>query len=264
MIMAKYPELKALILDMDGVLWRDTEPIGNLPSIFKRIDDLGLKFVLATNNGSKTITEFLDKLTGFGLILAPQQIVTSAMATGSYLTRRFPQKGQVYVVGSTGLKSTLAGYGFIHDELITAQSGLAVVIGLDLEVNYEKLAKASSLVRAGLALIGTNPDITYPTPQGLLPGAGTIIRAVETASEVDAIIIGKPKPELFIKALEVLGTLPHETLVVGDRLETDIAAAQATGCLSALVLSGASTLEQAQNWYPQPDIIVKDLAELIR
>ncbi len=263
MLIDYFPNIKAIILDMDGVLWRDKEPIGNLPLIFQTISKQGLKCILATNNATKTISEYIEKLKGFDVTITQDQIVTSAMATGNYLKQKFSQQGNVFILGSSSLKETLEEYGFFSVEDPNQDNILAVVAGLDRDLTYEKLAKATSLVRKGIPLIGTNPDITYPTPNGLLPGAGTIIKAVEIASESEAIIIGKPKPELYLMALRQLEITPQDTLVVGDRLDTDILGAQEIGCLSALVLSGATSYEQAQLWYPKPEFIVKDLESLL-
>jgi len=261
MILEKFPNLKALILDMDGVLWQDTEAIGNLPAIFERIENLGLKVVLATNNATRNVDEYIQKLAGFGVSLGKEKIITSSQATGAYLADHFPQNSPIYVLGTDSLKATLAGYGFQHSDADTLP--VAVVVGLDRHITYAKLVKANAFVRQGALLIGTNPDVTYPTPSGLQPGAGTIVKAVETASETEALIIGKPKPELFNIAMHRMQVQPHETLAVGDRLETDIAAAQSVGCRSALVLSGSSTLEQARRWSPQPDLIANDLEALL-
>jgi len=125
------------------------------------------------------------------------------------------------------------------------------------------LKTASLLVRSGAPFIATNPDKTLPTPVGLVPGAGTLVAAVQTATDVAPYYVGKPAPELYNLALERLGTSPVNTLVVGDRLETDIAGAQALGCLTALVLSGATTAEMAAGWRPAPDCIARDLADLL-
>ncbi len=264
MILNKFPGIKALILDMDGVLWRDTQAIGDLPAIFDKVKRLDLQLLLATNNATRSIDEHMLKLNGFGVNVDKSQVINSAQAVAVYLSKRFPQKGDVYVVGEPGLKSTLSDNGFIHAESCTPDTALAVIASLDYSFTYEKLKKATLLVRSGLPVIGTNPDTTYPTPQGQTPGSGTIIKAIETSSEVQAVIIGKPQPLLYSIALDKLGTEPQETLAVGDRLETDIAGAQAAGCLTALVLSGVSTLDQAKQWYPQPDVICQDLEELIQ
>lgn len=263
LLLEKYPEIKALLIDMDGVLWHDTEPIGNLPEIFKKINSYGYKYLFLTNNATKTFEDYQKKFKGFGLSLIKDQLLTSSMATAAYLRHKFPLGGNVYVVGSDALKSTLAENGFFHVEDVQAPKAVAVIAGLDFDMTYEKIKSAALLIRKGVPFIGTNYDVTYPTPNGLYPGAGTIVRAVEAAAEKDAIIIGKPKPAMFKMAIEKLLTSPRETLVIGDRIDTDIAGAQGFGCPSALVLSGVSSLEQAKKWSPSPDIIVNSLDDLM-
>ena len=256
--------IKALILDMDGVLWRENTPIGDLPAIFARIRERGLKVALATNNATRTVDEYLQKLAGFGVTLEPWQIITSSLATADTLAKEFPDGGAVFVVGENGIQRTLEERGF--RPIIDPQDEtrvVAVVTGMDRSVSYQKLRRATLHIRAGVPFYGTNPDRTFPTPQGLAPGAGSILAAIESATDVKPIIIGKPQPAMMDMALEKLGTKPEESLVVGDRLETDIAAGQASGCKTALVLSGVSTREQAEAFRPAPDFIVKDLSSLI-
>jgi len=256
--------IKALILDMDGVLWRDNTPIGDLSTIFGRMRERGLKVALATNNATKTVDEYLEKFSGFGVTLKPWQVVSSASAAADILGKRFPNGGAVFIVGENGLQRALEECGFSpitdpEDESVP----VAVIGGFDRDVTYEKLRRATLYIRAGVPFYGTNPDKTFPTPLGLIPGAGAILAAIEAATGVQPIIIGKPQPAMMYTALEKLGTGPEETLVVGDRLETDIAAGQAAGCRTALVLSGVSSREQAESWQPAPDIIVEDLTTLV-
>ena len=256
--------IKALILDMDGVLWRDNTPIGDLPAIFARIRERGLSVALATNNATRTVDEYLDKFSGFGVTLEPWQIISSAAAAADILSKRFPNAGPIFIVGEKGLQHALEERGFSSitdpdDETVP----LAVVGGFDRSVTYAKLRRATLHIRAGIPFYGTNPDKTFPTPQGLIPGAGAILAAIETATDVKPILFGKPLPAMMYMALEKLGTGPQETLVVGDRLETDIAAGQAAGCKTALVLSGVSSREQAERWQPAPDLIVEDLSSLV-
>lgn len=256
--------IKALILDMDGVLWRADTPIGDLPAIFARMRERGLKVALATNNATQTVDQYLEKFSGFGVTLQPWQIVSSAHAAAVALSKQFPDGGPVFVVGENGLQRALKESGFrpITDpdnEIVP----VAVVAGMDRSVTYGKLSRATLHIRAGVPFYGTNPDKTFPTPMGLVPGAGSILAAIEAATSVSPIIVGKPLPDMMHVALEKLGTPPEETLVVGDRLETDIAAGQAAGCKTALVLSGVSNREQAEAWQPAPDVIAQDLAALI-
>jgi 4-nitrophenyl phosphatase len=251
--------LKALILDMDGVIWRDAEPIGDLPGIFGRIHDRGLKVVFATNNATRSVNQYLSKLEKLGVRAAPWQVVTSAVSTAEYLKQRHPEGGEVFIVGEEGLVITLEEYGFSHGD----HNPLAVVAALDHDINYQKLAAAAVLIRKGILFIGTNPDRTFPSPQGLVPGAGAIIAALEAASDVKAVIIGKPQPTMFQQALERLEIASNEALVVGDRLETDIAGGQSAGCPTALVLSGVTTQAMAEKWNPTPDLILPDLTSLL-
>jgi len=256
--------IKALILDMDGVLWRDNTPISDLPAIFARIHERGLKVALATNNATRSVEEYLQKLVGFGVKLEPWQIISSALAAADVLAKRFPDGGPVFVVGENGIQRTLEERGFQPSvDPDDETTPVAVVSSFDRSVTYQKLRRATLHIRAGAPFYGTNPDKTFPTPQGLVPGAGSILAAIEAATSVEPMIIGKPQPAMMYMALEKLGTSPNETLVVGDRLETDIAAGQAAGCKTALVLSGVSTMEQAKKWQPAPDFIFDDLAALL-
>ncbi len=248
--------IRGLILDMDGVLWRDHEPIGDLPAIFDRITSLGLRVILATNNATRTVASYLEKLAGFGVHLEPWQIITSSQATAQYLHQQHPEGGKVFVVGEAGLLEALREKGFTNDP----DQACTVIAGMDRHLTYDKLSRATLLIRAGAAFVGTNPDRSFPTPAGLVPGAGSILALLETASDVSPIIVGKPGPIMYQQALERLGTAPEDTLAVGDRLETDILGGQNTHCKTALVLSGVTTREQALAWTPAPDLITEDLA----
>ena len=252
--------IRSLILDMDGVLWHDSDPIGDLPAIFAEINRRNLRVVFATNNATKTIDQFVRKLASFGVQAEPWQVVTSATATAHLLKQQHPQGGTVYVVGEAGLIQILAEAGFRH----SSQNPLAVVVGMDRHLTYEKLKQATLLIRSGVPFIGTNPDKTFPTPKGLVPGTGAVLAALEAASDTPPQVIGKPSPLMYRFALERLDTTPEETLIVGDRLETDIAGAQALGSPCALVLSGVTTREQAAAWQPAPEMIAENLAAVIR
>lgn len=263
MILDSWPQLRGVILDMDGVLWKDAEPIGNLPAIFARLAELDLKVSLATNNATRTVEDYRQKIRGMGVELEPWQIVNSSQAAGFYLKGKHPMGGAVFVVGEAGLKSTLAEYGFEAVDQPEGRQILAVVAGMDRTLTYEKARRATLLVRQGVQFIGTNPDQTFPTPEGLVPGAGSILALLQTATSVRPTICGKPAPTLFNLAMERMGTKTFETLVVGDRLDTDIAGGQAIGCVTAVVLSGVSSIQDVQAWQPAPDIVSADLETLI-
>ena len=251
--------INALILDMDGVLWRDSQSIGDLPTIFSRITQCGLKISLATNNSTLSVEQYLKKLRSFGVSLAPEQIVNSSMAVVHYLSQRYPNGGNVHIIGEEGLIQTLANSNFQQGE----GAVLAVVVSMDRQLTYEKLRRAALLIRSGIPFIGTNPDKTFPTPEGLVPGAGAILAAVEAATSIEPVIVGKPSPEMYLVAMERMEVLPEATLVVGDRLETDIAGGQQLGCQTGLVLSGVTSLQAARSWVPAPDWIEPDLTTLL-
>lgn len=255
----KATQVKALILDMDGVVWRGGQPIGDLPAIFARINALQLKVLLATNNSTRSVDQFISRLQGFGVNLEKWQVINSAEASAEILKEKYPAGGPAYFLGEVGLNQAMQAAGFYH-EPETAQF---VIAGLDRKLTYESLSQATLLIRSGAPFFGTNADRSLPTPRGLEPGAGSILAAIEAATDVPPIVFGKPQPDMYQVALDRLHTAPSETLVVGDRLETDIAGAQNLGCLAGLVLSGASDEKQASQWRPPPDIIAQDLTSLL-
>ncbi len=259
MINRLIPQIEGLILDMDGVLWRGSEPIGDLPAEFAQIQAMGLKFVLATNNSVRTPEEHLAKLRAFGVDVGPDKLINSSMAVIYLLKAYYPEGGPVYVVGSNGLKQQLSEAGYPHAE----ENVLAVVVGLDREFDFAKLARANRLIRAGAKFIGTNPDVTFPMPDGLGPGAGSILAAIAAATQTEPVIAGKPESAMMRMALERMGIGAETALAVGDRLDTDIASAQGIGCRTAVVLTGVATVDTIAAWSPQPDLVAADLAAIL-
>jgi len=252
--------IRGLILDMDGVIWRGPQPIGDLPRIFDRIDSAGYKVVLATNNASRSAHQHLDHIASFGVSnLAESQVINSLQAATALLVDRFPRRGPVYLIGEPALAEVITAAGFTID----SEHGLAVVVGIDRSFTYAKLAAAQRLILNGALFIATNTDRTFPIPGGLTPGTGALIAAIQAATEVEPIVAGKPSPALYEMALQRMGLQPDEALVVGDRLETDIVGAQALGCRTALVLSGVSTAQQAADWSPALDLILPDLTAVL-
>lgn len=251
--------LRALLLDMDGVLWRDMEPIGDLPAILSKITAKGLKVAYVTNNATRTVEQYQEKFRSFGVEAAADQIFTSSKATAQYLSQQHPERGRVYVVGERGLREALEEEGFT----IGDKDCIAVAVGLDRELTYDKLKRATLLITGGAEFIGTNPDLTLPSPEGEVPGAGSILAALEASTSVKPTIIGKPERALLDAAMAALGVSPAETLMVGDRAETDVAAGQKAGCRTALVLSGVTSGQAGRTWKPAPDYIEKDLKALI-
>jgi len=282
------PNIKSLILDMDGVLWKDSSPIGDLPAIFARIRQRGLKVVFATNNGTRTPEQYSERLAGFGVQAETWQVVTSSLVVAELLARRFSPplppasrppsspntwRGRggggdgegikVFAIGEEGVMKALRDKGFELLPVEEAEKAQAVVMGIDRQINYNKMREAALLVRRGLPFYATNPDKTFPTPRGEIPGAGAWISVIVTATGIEPIYAGKPAPYQLELARERLGTVKEETLVVGDRLETDVAGGQAAGCPVALVLSGVSTREQADAWRPKIEMVAENLTRLV-
>ena len=257
------PKIKALILDMDGVMWKGDSPIGDLPAIFEHIRLLGLKYAFATNNGTRTPEQYVKRLEGFGLHIDPWQVVTSSLGVAHLLAQKYPSGGPVFAIGEEGVLAALREKGFTPLSVEDAHQAQAVIMGIDHQICFEKMVEAALLVRQGIPFFATNPDKTFPTPRGEIPGAGAWISVIVTATGVEPVYAGKPSPYLIDLAVERLGTTKTSTLIVGDRLETDIAGGQAAGCPVALVLSGVSSRESGERWRPKVDLIAKDLAALV-
>jgi 4-nitrophenyl phosphatase len=257
------PGIKSLVLDMDGVLWKADAPIGDLHAIFEKINVSGLKVAFATNNGTRTPQQYVERLAGFGVQAELWQVITSPLGVVQLLSQRFPSGGPVFAIGEAGVMQALRDNSFEPMPVEESEKAIAVVMGIDRQISFDKMAAATLLVRRGTPFYATNPDKTFPTPRGEIPGAGAWVSVVVTASGVEPIYAGKPEPYLIERARQRLGSAKNEALVVGDRLETDIAGGQAAGCPVALVLSGVSTRQQGQAWKPDVDVIAEDLYSLV-
>lgn len=262
----KFSAVDAVVLDMDGVLWRGNDPLPGMQEVFQWFDEQAIPFALATNNSGKTPADYIQKLRRMGVQGVPESaIVTSGMATAMYLQKRYPAGTRVHVFGMDGLRRIMDAAGFDTADA-DGQTPNVVVAGINFDLTYERLKKAALYVRDGATFIGTNDDSTFPSPEGLVPGAGSMIAALETATGQQATIIGKPGLPMFEAALEIVRTAPERTLMVGDRLNTDIQGAQQAGMKTALVLTGITSpdeLSSAENdiW---PDVAFEGLPELLR
>ncbi len=255
-----FERIEALICDMDGVLWRGSMALPGLTELFDFFRASKIKFALATNNSRNTPADYVKKLADMGVAgVEPQHIVTSGTATVSYMKTRFPPGTSLYVIGGDGLKRMLSAAGF---SLVEAGAEV-VVCGIDFDFTYEKARTATLLIRAGAQFIGTNPDSSFPSPAGLVPGAGSLLAMIAAASGTSPTVIGKPERGMFDAALKQLGTRPQATLMVGDRINTDIMGAQALGIKTALVMTGVETEESLQSSEAQPDAVFRGLPELL-
>jgi len=267
--MAKIDNVKGLIIDMDGVLWHGDKPISGLKAFFSTLRDLGLPFVLATNNASLTQRQYIDKLAKMGVTVIADEVLTSSMATAKYLVKQQPgDKKRVFVIGESGLKEPLEKQGFILTDLYEVdgngkQRGADLVVsGLDRTLTWDKLATATLNIKKGAAFYATNADTTLPTELGDVIGNGGTIAALEAATGVKAISIGKPEPILYQQALSTLGTTQAETVAIGDRLNTDILGAVNAGIRSILVLTGISDRNELAEVDYQPTWVLDDLESI--
>lgn len=256
--------IRTVLLDMDGVLWRGADPVLDIQALFKDILKAGCQVFCVTNNSTKSVAMYQETLAGFGVSLDPGQFVTSAVATAAYLADRYPRGSSLFVVGEQGLRDTIQDSGFHLVAGPDEGDVAAVVVGLDRDLTYQKLNLAVRYLRSGAVFVGTNPDRTIPTPAGPAPGAGSLIAAVETSTGVEATMIGKPASHLFNLAISRSGGRAEETLMIGDRLETDILGAQRLGIRTGLVLSGISSREEADSWQPPPDRIAENAGVIIQ
>ncbi len=259
----KFSRLGGVVLDMDGVLWRGSQPLLAMDILFEWLYESEMPFVLATNNSSRTRSDYVQKLADFGVQVTQERIVTSATATAAYLQTEYPAGARIHVVGMHGLRTILdeAGFDIRDDE---GQPPELVVAGMDFELTYNKLSVASTHLFNGARFIGTNPDLTFPTPDGLVPGTGSILAALEAATGQKPFVIGKPHAPMFEMAMQILGTSPQETLMVGDRLNTDIEGGKAVGMPTALLLTGVTTQEQLTQSSIWPDVAYEGLPELLK
>jgi 4-nitrophenyl phosphatase len=255
---AKLSTFHYLITDMDGVLWRGREPLPGLVEFFQFLRRHDIHFVCATNNASTLAEKLAERLQGWGADVEPDEIVTSSNATADYLADTLPAGARLYVVGMEGLRVALEQKGFVLAEDDVA----AVVAGIDWQFTYDHLKRAALNIRAGAKFIGTNGDRTFPSSEGIIPGAGAILAAIETGTGVKPIVMGKPERYLYETALKRMQAAPAQTLVLGDRLETDILGAVRLNLKSALVLSGVTTREQLAASEYQPDWVFDDITAL--
>jgi 4-nitrophenyl phosphatase len=253
-------QVRGLILDMDGVLYRGNQPIPGARELFPAMRAEGIAYVCLTNNATLTSQDFSDKLARMGISVPPDNILTSAGATAIYLQQQFPEGGGVYVLGEAGLVSSMSSMQAFH---LDGWQPNFVVAGLDFDFNYDALQRACSAIRRGAHFIATNADATLPVEGGeLWPGAGSIVAAIETCSDVKATVIGKPNIYMADMALQRLGLPADQVLCVGDRLETDILFGARAGIATALVLTGVSTRDDIPAAPAAPTYTFDDLYAL--
>ena len=258
---AALKKVKALFLDMDGVLWTDNREIGNLHQVFEDIAKTGLRVLFGSNNATRTPDEYCQKLASFGVDVSPDQFFTSGIGTVWQLRKDFPEGARVYVFGSDSLKKLLEDSGFS----VAEENADAVLVSLDRAISYEKISRAMiEICEHGASFYATNTDSTFVTENGWRPGGGVMVNCVQTCTGKKPFVIGKPNTVMIEMACRANGLQPDEILAVGDRYETDIQGGINFGARTALVLTGYETPESVKTLDPQPDLVCADLAEVVR
>jgi 4-nitrophenyl phosphatase len=249
--------LRNFIIDMDGVLYRGREPVPGAGAFLAHLSAEGAPFVLTTNNSTLTPEQYVAKLGAMDVKVTPDHILTSGQATALYLSQTAPPKARIYAIGEDGLLEALEEQGF-HP---TDRDIEYVVVGMDRQLTWHKLRVAALAIRAGATFVGTNPDTTLPTEDGLVPGNGASLAALEVATGIAPMIIGKPQPTLLELAMERMGVTREGTAIIGDRLETDILGGKNAGLTTVLVLSGITQPEELEHSPYQPDLVFESVRE---
>lgn len=251
-------DVRGLVIDMDGVLWRGDTPVPGLVEFFDLLRRRQIRFRLATNNPTRTPEQYVTKLAAMGVSVTADEILTSAVVTAQYLAAN-AAGARVHVIGTASLREALAAHGL---QVSNGGSADVVAVGLDPQLTYSQLAEAALLIRAGARFVGCNPDPTLPSERGLLPGNGATLAYLHTATGVAPLIIGKPERAIFDAALTAMHVAPGEAATLGDRLDTDILGGQRAGMRSILVLSGATDRALLASSAIQPDWVFDSIREL--
>jgi len=257
--MHKLRDKKGFICDMDGVIYHGDKLIDGAKQFVDWAKSEGKKFLFLTNSSSKSPKELRQKLARLGIEVSTDDFITSAMATASFLASQNPNVG-VYVIGESGLINALHDAGFYIDHVNPAY----VVVGESRTYNFEQVEMAVNLVLEGAKLIATNSDLTGPSERGIAPACRAMVAPIEMATGRQAYFIGKPNPLIMREAMKRLGCTPTDTLIVGDRMDTDIIAGIESQIETALVLSGITTRENLKMFPYQPNHILDSVADIIK
>jgi HAD superfamily hydrolase (TIGR01457 family) len=249
--------VSALIVDLDGVVWLGKRPIEGAAEALRRLEESGKRIAFLTNNSTLSRRDCIRRLGKMGI--RTERVITSSYGAALWVARE--GRGRVYAIGERGLREELrlAGHELVGEG--EAEGATHVVVGLDRRLNYGKLAAGMRAILSGAKFIATNRDCSFPTEEGLLPGAGAVVSFLEAAtSRPPDVVIGKPEPFLVELALKELGSKRGETALIGDRMDTDVVVGKRMGLLTILVLTGVSKEPHGRQ---RPDLVVKNLSDLL-
>lgn len=250
-------EPKNFITDMDGVLIKGTQLIPGADGFIHRLEELGREYLVLTNNPLYTPRDLAHRLQRFGLEIPAERLFTSAMATASFLQSQRPE-GTAFVIGESGLTQAIHDIGYV----ITDSDPDYVILGETDSYNYKIITQAIRLIDAGARFIATNPDVTGPTEAGIVPGCGAMAALLEKATGKAPFYVGKPNPLMMRSALNYLDVHSEDTVMIGDRMETDIVAGVESGMRTILVLTGVARREDVESFPYRPTWIMDSIADI--
>jgi NagD protein len=251
-------EIRSWLMDMDGVLVSEQNAIPGANEFLTRLRELGMPFLVLTNNSIYTQRDLTARLRRTGLDVPEKSIWTSALATAQFLEDQRPN-GTAFVIGESGLTTALHDHGYTLSETDPDY----VVLGETRTYSFERITQAIRLIAGGSRFIATNPDNVGPTPEGLLPATGSVAALVSRATGVDPYYVGKPNPLMMRSALNTIEAHSETTAMIGDRMDTDIVAGLEAGLETILVLSGVTTPGEVEGYSYRPSKIVDSVADLI-
>ncbi len=264
--MEKLKDIKLFLLDMDGTIYIDNTLIDGAKDFFEELIKQKKDYVFLTNNSSKGVEQYLEKLHKLNIRANKENMFTSAQATSIYLKEK-KENATLYVVGTESLKRELSLQGFLIEDDITKRIDF-LVVGYDTELNYKKIKDACYLLNRGIEYIATNPDLVCPTgKKEFIPDCGSICNMLETATKRTPLYIGKPKKEM-VEIVSKIKKIPLENIaVIGDRLYTDIACGINAGISSLCVLTGETQKEDLVTTQYKPTYVfnsIKDIYNVIK
>ncbi|WP_137119790.1 HAD-IIA family hydrolase [Segeticoccus rhizosphaerae] len=246
------------LTDMDGVLVREDRAIDGAPEFIGRLMEIGRRFLVLTNNSIYTPRDLRARLSASGIDIPEEAIWTSALATAQFLEEQRPG-GSAFVVGEAGLITALHDIGYT----MTDRNPDYVVLGETRTYSFEAITRAIRLVEGGARFIATNPDPSGPSPAGSLPATGAVAALISRATQVDPYFVGKPNPLMMRSALNQISAHSETTVMVGDRMDTDVISGLEAGLRTVLVLTGSTRAEQVERFPFRPTRVVDSVADLI-
>ena len=255
--------IRHVALDMDGTIYMGSTLFPFTKGFLKRLNDNGIGYSFLTNNPSKSIGDYLHKLSSMGIEASPQQMYTTALAAIDYIKTHYPEARNLFLLGTPSMIAQFEAAGFRSTADDADDVPDLVVVAFDMTLGYGRLCRAAWWVSQGLPYIATNPDRVCPTDQRVvLVDCGSICKCIEHATgRQPNITLGKPDPNMLSGIMSKHGLRADQIAMVGDRIYTDVAMARNAGALGVLVLSGETTLETAISSSPQPDITALNIEE---